>query len=196
MRILFAIASCLLLPAAAAAQGSITGTVKDTSGAVLPGVTVEASSPALIERSRTAVTDGTGQYRIVDLRPGLYAVTFTLPGFSTVRREGVELTGSFTATVSAELRVGELEETVTVTGETPIVDVQSASRQRVFGHDVVDAIPTAKNQYNIAVLIPGHLDGRRRDAAGRRRIGGARGLVRRRRARQQARLAARSRRTA
>ena len=101
------------------------------------------------------VTDGTGQYRFVDLRPGLYTLTFTLPGFGTVRREGVELTGSFTATVSAELRVGDLEETVTVTGETPIVDVQSASRQRVFGHDVVDAIPTAKNQYNVAVLIPG-----------------------------------------
>ena len=173
MRILFAVASCVLLPAAAAAQGSITGTVKDTSGAVLPGVTVEASSPVLIERSRTVVTDATGQYRFVDLRPGIYALTFTLSGFGTVRREGVELTGSFTATVSAELRVGDLAETVTVTGETPIVDVQSASRQRVFGHDVVDAIPTAKNQYNVAVLIPGISMG---GGATQQDVGGSAGL--------------------
>ena len=143
------------IPVGAFAQGSITGTVKDTSGGVLPGVTVEASSQALIEKARSAVTDGSGQYRIVDLRPGTYTLTFTLPGFNTIRREGLELSGSFTATMNAELRVGALEETVTVTGETPIVDVQSASRQRVFGHDVVDTVPTAKNQYNLAVLIPG-----------------------------------------
>ena len=134
------------LPARALAQGSITGTVKDSSGAVLPGVTVEASSQALIEKVRSATTDGTGQFRIVDLRPGTYAVTFALAGFNTVRREGLELTGSFTVSVNAELRVGALEETVTVTGETPVVDVQNASRQRVFGHDVVDAVPTAKNR--------------------------------------------------
>jgi hypothetical protein len=145
----------VLLPTLAHAQASITGTVRDTSGAVLPGVAVDAASPVLIEKSRTVVTDGTGQYRVVDLRPGTYAVTFTLTGFNTVKREGVELTGSFTATVNAELRVGALEETVTVTGDTPIVDVQNAGRQRVFGHDVVDVIPTAKSQYNIAVLIPG-----------------------------------------
>src|SRR5436190_24078139 len=115
---------CLTLaPAAASAQGSITGVVRDTSGAVLPGVTVDASSSALIEKVRAAVTDGTGQYRIVDLRPGAYTVTFALPGFSTVKREGLELTGSFTATVNAEMRVGTLEETITVTGETPVVDV-------------------------------------------------------------------------
>jgi hypothetical protein len=129
--------------------------IKDTSGAVMPGVTVEASSPVLIEKSRSVVTDGTGQYRIVDLRPGAYTVTFTLSGFSTVKREGVELTGSFTATVNGELRVGALEETITVSGETPLVDVQSVSRQRVFANEVVDTIPTAKIQYNLAVLIPG-----------------------------------------
>src|SRR3989441_11565738 len=115
----------LLLPAAAHAQGAITGVVKDTSGAVLPGVTVEAASPVLIEKVRSVVSDDTGQYRIVNLRPGTYSVTFTLPGFSTIKRDGIELTGSFVATVNADLKVGALEETITVTGETPVVDVQS-----------------------------------------------------------------------
>ena len=95
---------------------------------MLPGVTVEAASPALIEKVRSVVTDGTGQFRIVDLRPGTYTVTFTLQGFATVKREGIELAGSFNATVNAELRVGEVTETVTVTGESPIVDVQNATR--------------------------------------------------------------------
>src|SRR5690348_16206802 len=95
---LLALAFLLLLPALASAQATITGTARDISGAVLPGVTVEAASPALIERVRTVITDGTGQYRIVDLRPGTYVVTFTLPGFSTVKREGIELSGVFTAT--------------------------------------------------------------------------------------------------
>ena len=116
-----------LFPAIAYAQGSVTGVVKDSSGAVLPGVTVEASSPALIEKVRSVVTDGTGQYRIVDLRPGTYSVTFTLTGFSTVRREGIELTGSFVATVNADLKVGSLAETITVTGETP--DRRRAERE-------------------------------------------------------------------
>src|SRR6266404_5738574 len=115
----------LLLPAAAFAQASIAGTVRDASGAILPGATVEAASPALIEKTRSVVTDGTGQYRIVDLRAGTYSVTVTLPGFSTVKRDGIELTGSFVATVNAELKVGSVEETITVTGETPVVDVQS-----------------------------------------------------------------------
>ena len=105
---------CVLLPAMAFGQASITGTVRDGSGAVLPGVTVEASSPALIEKLRTALTDGSGQYRIVDLRPGTYAVRFTLPGFKTVERGGIELSGTFTAQVNAELSVGAVEETVTV----------------------------------------------------------------------------------
>src|SRR5438067_2675079 len=106
----------VLVPALAFAQASITGVVKDASGAVLPGVTVEASSPALIEKSRTAVTDSTGQYRIVDLRAGTYSVTFTLTGFSTVKRDGIELSGSFTAAVNADMKVGALEETITVSG--------------------------------------------------------------------------------
>lgn len=148
---------CLLgLPAAAyaQAQASITGVVKDASGAVLPGVTVEASSDALTEKVRTVVSDGTGQYRIIDLRPGLYTVTFTLTGFSTVKREGIELTGAFTATVNAELKVGTVQETVTVTGETPVVDVQSVRRQTTVTSDVLTSVPTARSWAATAVLIP------------------------------------------
>src|SRR4249920_1729040 len=115
-KILVLLAWVVLIPTAALAQAVIAGTVRDSSGAVLPGVTAEASSPALIEKVRAAVTDGTGQYRIIDLRPGTYTVTFILPGFSGVKIEGVELTGSFTASVDATLRVGALEETLTVTG--------------------------------------------------------------------------------
>jgi hypothetical protein len=135
----------LFLPAAAFAQATLTGTVRDNSGGVLPGVTVEASSPALIEKVRTATTDGTGQYRIVDLRPGTYTLTFTLPGFSTVRREGIELTGTQTLTVPAEMRVGGLEETITVTGETPVVDVQSARREVVIDNEMVQTIPATRS---------------------------------------------------
>ena len=142
------------VPLTAFAQASITGTVTDTSGAILPGVTVEATSDALIEKVRSAITDGSGQYRIVDLRPGTYAVNFSLPGFSSVRREGVELTGSFTATINGELRVGALEETVTVTGETPVVDVQSVRRQTTVSNDLLTTIPTARSWAATAVLIP------------------------------------------
>ena len=117
-----------VMPSTAYGQASITGVVRDTSGAVLPGVTVEASSPALIEKVRSGVTNGAGQYRIENLRPGPYSVTFTLAGFATVKRDGVELTGSFSASINADMRVGALEETVTVTGESPIVDVPSTTR--------------------------------------------------------------------
>src|SRR3954470_23533607 len=108
----------VIIPSTAFAQASIAGVVKDASGAVLPGVSVEAASPALLEKSRTAVTDGSGQYKIEALRPGTYSVTFELVGFSTVKREGVELTGTFTAQINADMRVGALTETITVTGET------------------------------------------------------------------------------
>jgi carboxypeptidase family protein len=128
--------------------------VKDTSGAVLPGVTVEAASPALIEKSRTVVTDGSGAYRIVDLRPGVYAVTFTLTGFSSVKREGIELTTAFTANVNAELKVGTVQETVTVTGESPIVDVQNVVTKSTATRDVMDAIPTDRNFVSFAALTP------------------------------------------
>jgi hypothetical protein len=147
--------AALVLPAAVYAQASITGVVRDTSGAVLPGVTVEASSPALIEKVRTVQSDGTGQYRIVDLRPGVYTVAFTLAGFNTFKREGLELAGNFTATINAELRVGALEETITVTGEAPVVDVQGVARQRVLTNEVVEAIPTGRNYTNLGVLVPG-----------------------------------------
>lgn len=169
-RIAAVLTSVALFPSIVFAQASIAGVVRDTSQAVLPGVTVEASSPALIEKVRTVVTDATGQYRIVDLRPGTYTVTFTLPGFSIVRREGIELTGTFVATVNAELRVGALEETITVTGETPVVDVQSARTQQVLSDDVITAIPTARNYQNLHVLVPGVTI-----AAGNQDVGGAAG---------------------
>ncbi|HYJ93899.1 MAG TPA: carboxypeptidase-like regulatory domain-containing protein, partial [Vicinamibacterales bacterium] len=142
MRTLSGFAVCLmvlLVPTLASAQATIAGTVRDTSGAVLPGVTVEASSPALIEKVRTAVTDGSGLYQVVNLRPGTYTLTFSLSGFSTVRREGVELTAASVATINADLRVGTLEETITVTGESPIVDVQSTSRNQTLSSDVLSA---------------------------------------------------------
>src|SRR5678809_1354592 len=144
-----------LAPALAFAHATITGVIKDPSGAVLPGVTVEASSPALIEKVRTAISDGSGQYRIVDLRPGIYTVSFSLPGFNELQRTDIELTGSFVATVNAEMRVGSLEETITVTGEPPVVDVQSANRQRVLTRDVLDAIPAGRSHLDAAALIPG-----------------------------------------
>ena len=149
------LACLVLVPATLHAQASITGVVRDTSGALLPGVTVEATSPVLIERVRSVVTDGTGQYRIVELRPGTYTLTFSLSGFVTVRREGIELTGAFTATVNAELPVGTLQETVTVIGESPIVDVQNARRQQVIGDDVVAAIPGVRGFNAFVVLVPG-----------------------------------------
>src|SRR5688572_19286290 len=145
----------LLMPAAAFAQAAITGVVRDSSGGVLPGVTVEAASPVLIEKVRSVVSDDTGQYRIVNLAPGTYTVTFSLPGFSTVRRDGVELSGDFVATVNGDMRVGALEETITVTGETPIVDVQSAKVQQTVSKDILAAIPSSRNAAGIQSLIPG-----------------------------------------
>ena len=165
----------LLLPAAAYAQAAITGVVKDASGGVLPGVTVEAASPALIEKVRSVVSDATGQYRIVDLRPGTYSVTFTLPGFSTVKREGIELSGTFVATVNGDLKVGALEETITVTGETPIVDVQSARVQQTVSKDILAAIPTSRNAGGIQALIPGMSTGTAIPAASAGRSGAASG---------------------
>jgi hypothetical protein len=137
-------------------DSSIAGVVKDTTGAVLPGVTVEAASPALIEKVRTVVTDAAGQYKIVDLRPGSYTVTFTLPGFSTVRRDGIELNSSFAATVNADLRVGSVEETITVSGEAPTVDVQNVVQQRVMTREVLDGAPLGTKQAAaVGALIPG-----------------------------------------
>ena len=140
-------------PSLATAQ-SLAGTVRDTSGAVLPGVTIEASSPALITKVRTGVTDETGQYRIPDLPPGTYKVTFTLPGFATVVREGVELSGGGVMTIGAEMRVGELEESITVTGESPVVDVQTARQQMVIDGDIVRALPASRSYGNYIAAIP------------------------------------------
>src|SRR5262245_31458340 len=143
-----------LAPRLAFAQASITGTIKDPSGGVLPGVTVEASSDALIEKVRTAVSDDSGQYRIVDLRPGIYTVTVSLVGFNTFKREGIELSGTFIATVNVELKVGALEETVTVTGESPIIDTQSVRRQTILSNDVIAALPAARAYAGVMQLIP------------------------------------------
>ena len=148
----------LLLPMSASAQQATgtTGVVKDTSGAVLPGVTVEAASPALIEKVRAVATDGEGRYSIVDLRPGTYTVTFTLAGFSTFRREGITLTAGFTATVNADMRVGSLEETITVTGAAPLVDTTNVRQQTAVSEDLRSALPTgAKGLVGMARLIPG-----------------------------------------
>ena len=145
----------MTLPSMSHAQASIAGQVRDSSGAVLPGVTVEAASPALIEKTRSVTTDAAGQFRIVDLRPGTYGVTFTLAGFTTVKREGIELAGSFSAPLDVELKVGSVTETLTVSGESPLVDVQNVIQQRVLDHEVIDAIPTGKYHYNLAVLTPG-----------------------------------------
>jgi hypothetical protein len=146
----------VLLPSLAHAQ-SLAGTVRDASGAVLPGVTVEAASPALIEKVRTTVSDGTGLYRILDLTPGTYKLTFTLPGFTTVIREGVEVSGGASnITINAEMRVGGVQETITVTGETPVVDVQTSTRtQKVIDNEVIAAIPASRGYGNILATVPG-----------------------------------------
>jgi len=147
--------AAVLLPSLAFAQGTLTGTVRDQSGGVLPGVTVEASSPALIEKVRTAVTDGAGQYRITGLNPGTYSLAFRLSGFNVVRREGIELTGTATLTIPIEMRVGALEETITVTGETPVVDVQSAQRETVLSPEAIAAIPGTRTVGTLLNAIPG-----------------------------------------
>src|SRR3954468_10487192 len=155
LRLSFAVLTAVLVPTYVFAQSSINGLVKDSSGALLPGVTVEASSPALIEKVRTAVTDGSGQYHIEDLRPGTYSVTFSLTGFSTVKREGIELSGSFTATVNADLKVGAVAETIVVTGETPVVDVVNAKQLQTVSGETLERIPTARLYHSIATLVPG-----------------------------------------
>ena len=150
------IACLLLLPTLVSAQGNaaIGGTATDTTGGVLPGVTVEVRSPALIEQVRTAVTDGTGQYLVVALPSGSYTVTFTLPGFSTLVREGVELTGGFTANITVELAVGTLAETVTVTDASPTIDVQNVRQSEVIDRDIFEVLPTQRQHDSLALLIP------------------------------------------
>jgi Carboxypeptidase regulatory-like domain len=147
----------LAVPVASHAQtlGTIAGVVKDASGAVLPGTTVEVASPALIEKVRTAATDGAGQYAIIDLPPGTYSVTFTLPGFSSVKRDGVGVLANFTASVNAELKVGAVTETITVTGASPLVDVQGTITNRAVTPDLIKAIPNGGTMYQLAAMMPG-----------------------------------------
>jgi hypothetical protein len=143
-----------LLPSLAQAQTSITGTIRDASGAVLPGVTIEVASPVLIEKVRSTVSDGTGQYRLTELLPGTYSITFTLPGFATVKRDGVEVTGAGVMTINQDLKVGDLQETITVTGETPIVDVQSTRRQQVITDETINALPATRGYNALVFLVP------------------------------------------
>src|SRR5262245_36094674 len=152
---LFAVLFLAVLPTVALAQSAIVGVVKDTSGAVLPGVTVEASSDVLIEKSREVITDGQGAYKIVDLRPGTYVVTFTLTGFQTLKRENVELPAEFTSTINADLRVGAIEESVTVSAQSPIVDVTTAVHTQVLSRDAIDSIPTGRTIQGMGQLIVG-----------------------------------------
>ena len=160
--------ACLGLASFAQAQSAITGTVRDPSGAVLPGVTVEAASPVLIEKVKSAVTDAAGQYRIVDLRPGTYSVTFTLSGFTTLRRDEIELPANFTASLNADLRIGGIEESVTVSGASPVVDVQSTERRSNLSREVLDALPTARSYQTIGQTLPALTSG-----AGRFDVGGS-----------------------
>ena len=153
-RHLFLSACVTILISLPASAQSLAGSVRDTSGAVLPGVTVEAASPVLIEKIRTAVSDGNGQYQIANLPPGSYRITFSLAGFATVVREGVNLTGSGVTTINSELRVGALEESITVTGETPVVDVQSARQTTVINGDVVRELPASRSYGNYLAAIP------------------------------------------
>src|SRR5687767_11309159 len=154
LRIIVGLASLVVAPATALAQASIVGNVRDASGAVLPGVIVEASSPALIEKTRAVATNGAGQYSIEDLRPGSYTVTFTLAGFTTVKREGIELSGSFVATVNADLRIGGVAETITVSGEAPVVDVTSTRNQQTLSNRTVNDLPSSRNYSAFTQLVP------------------------------------------
>jgi hypothetical protein len=139
----------------AQAEASLVGTVRDVSGGVLPGVNVEAASPALIEKVRSTVTDGQGQFRITNLVPGTYTVTFSLTGFNQVRREGIELRAETTLPVNAEMRVGDLQETIVVTGASPVVDTQTVASRTVMTREVMDAMPTGRNIQAVGIMIPG-----------------------------------------
>ena len=153
------LAAFMLLAIAAAGHaqtlGTIAGVVRDTSGAILPGVNVEVASPALIEKTRTAVTDGSGQYAITNLTIGSYDVTFSIQGFSTVKREGVGVLANFTAQINAEMKVGSVTETVTVTGESPLVDVQGTITNRAVTSDLIKAIPNGGTMFQLAAMMPG-----------------------------------------
>ena len=151
--VVFAVAAPSIT-SAQSGQSAISGVVRDSTGAVLPGVTVEASSPALIEKSRSAVTDEAGQYRVVDLRPGTYRVTFTLQGFTTLIRDGIVLESNFVAPVNVDMAVGGVEQAIIVTGESPIVDVQSSQRRDVVNSEMLEALPTGRSFVTMAGTVP------------------------------------------
>lgn len=157
MRALLLAVSIVVIPSAVLAQAAITGTVLDASGAALAGAVVEASSPELIEKLRTTISDQSGRYRIENLRPGTYTVRFARAGLSEVRRDGIDLTGSFTATVDATLEVGPLTDTITVTAETSPLDVRGAKRELTLKGELLRSIPTARSYNALLVLIPGVL---------------------------------------
>src|SRR5262245_9247031 len=141
LRNIFLLAALVwLLPSIVSAQATLTGTVKDSTGSILPGVTVEATSPVLTEKVRTVVTDGNGVYRIIELPPGIYALSFSLPGFNLVKRTDIQLQGTVVVTIPVSMAVGALQETITVTGETPVVDVQTVKREVVIQQEVIAAI--------------------------------------------------------
>jgi Carboxypeptidase regulatory-like domain len=168
-----AIVALLVLPGIVygqTAQSALAGVVKDATGGVLPGVTVEAASPALIERVRSVTTDSSGLYRIVDLRPGVYTITFTLPGFNSVRVENFDLRADFVATVNADMKVGELNETITVSGEAPLVDVQSTTRSAVYNKEALENLPNNRQIQSLAMTIPGVVGGQNIDGPASRSL--------------------------
>src|SRR5258708_18998728 len=154
VRVVAAIAAILVLPSLVFAQATIAGVIRDASAAVLPGVSVEASSPVLIEKNRTVVSDGTGQYRITDLPPGIYELTFSLTGFSTVKREGLAVSGSGVTTANADLRVGAVAETVTVTAASPLVDTQSVRREGVLNNETLSTLPATRGYGSALATVP------------------------------------------
>jgi hypothetical protein len=171
--LLVALACVALLPAGAAAQSQFSGSVTDNTGGVLPGVTVEATSPVLIEGARVAVTDGQGQFTIINLRPGTFTVSFTLVGFSTQIREGVILPADTTISLNIEMAIGAVAENITVSGESPVVDIQRVQRTEVITRELLEAIPTGRSVYSFAALVPGiqtgeGFGGNRQDIAGTR----------------------------
>ncbi len=152
---LFLVACLFLIPSLAHAQATLAGVVRDASEGVLPGVNVEVASPVLIEKTRTALTDGSGQYRLTQLPPGTYTLTVSLPGFTTVKREGIDVSGSGVIAINMSMRVGAVAETVTVTGETPVVDTQSARHQSVLSNDTINALPATRTYGALLAALPG-----------------------------------------
>jgi hypothetical protein len=146
----------VLLPAMARAQdGQIAGSVRDSSDALIPGVTIEVASPALIEKIRTAITDSNGQYRLTNLPVGTYKLTFSLAGFTKSERDGIEVTTNNTSPVNGVLTVGQVTETVIVSGATPVVDVQNAREVINISGDAIKELPTGRNVTSLLNLTAG-----------------------------------------